>query len=172
MSLGAEGGESATAELGTLSREHGFTVAVLTRRLDHAPDVVWRMLTEATGQWLAPGRVEPRLGGAVRLAFADSGTVIESAVTAFEPDRLVAFSWSRPGEPTRPVRWALAPDGGATRLTLTVRAPESEEAARAFAGWEAHLAMLSAALAGAPIAFPFEVFKAAREAYRNLASPA
>ena len=72
------------AELGTLSRERGFTVAVLTRRLDHAPDVVWRMLTEATGQWLAPGRVEPRLGGAVRLEFADSGAVIESAVTAFE----------------------------------------------------------------------------------------
>jgi uncharacterized protein YndB with AHSA1/START domain len=142
---------------------------VLTRRLDASMGGVWRTLTEATDKWLAPGSIEPRLGGAVRLDFEGSGTVIESTVSAFQPSQLVEFSWSQPGEPTRPVCWALEPDGDATRLTLSVSTPEAEEAARACAGWEAHLAMLEAALAGAPIPFPFEVFKAAREAYRAAA---
>jgi uncharacterized protein YndB with AHSA1/START domain len=142
---------------------------VLTRRLDASMDDVWRTLTEATDTWLAPGRIEPRLGGAVRLDFEGSGTVIESPVSAFQPGQLVEFSWSQPGEPARPVCWALERDGEATRLTLTVSTPEAEEAARACAGWEAHLAMLEAALAGEPIAFPFEVFQASRDAYRATA---
>jgi uncharacterized protein YndB with AHSA1/START domain len=152
----------------TFEREAGFVAAVTTRRLDHPASAVWGMLAEPErmAEWLAPGRIEPRIGGAVRLDFADSGTVIESAVTAFEDGRLVEFSWSQPGEPTRPVRIALAPDGAATELTLTVRTPDGEDPARAAAGWAAHLAMLEAALAGAPIGFPFETFKAARETYK------
>ncbi|HLY79305.1 MAG TPA: hypothetical protein VKQ70_08020, partial [Caulobacteraceae bacterium] len=66
----------------------------------------------------------------------------------------------------RPVRWDLAADGAATTLAVTVKTPHGEDPGRACAGWEAHLAMLAAALAGAPISFPFEVFKAARESYR------
>jgi hypothetical protein len=49
---------------------------------------------------------------------------------------------------------------------LTVRIPENEDIAKTCAGWEAHLAMLMAALEGAPISFPFEVFQAARAAYQ------
>jgi uncharacterized protein YndB with AHSA1/START domain len=156
----------------TFGREAGFVAAVTERRLEHPVGDVWRTIVEPArmSEWLAPGRIEPGLGGAVRLDFADSGTVIESAVTAFEDGRLVAFSWSRPGEPERPVRIELAPDAAATRLTLTVRTPDGEDPARAAAGWAAHLAMLEAALAGAPIPFPFETFKAAREAYKAKAA--
>ena len=106
------------------------------------------------------------MGGAVRLDFADSGTVIDCRVSAFEPRRTLEYSWSAPGEPLRPVRWVLADAGETTALTLIVRTPLREDPGRACAGWEAHLEMLAAALAGAPIKFPFETFKAAREAYR------
>ena len=152
----------------TFEREAGFVAAITTRRLDQPADAVWRMIAEPArvAEWLAPGRIELRVGGTVRLDFADSGTVIASEVSAFEDGRLVEFSWSQPGEPTRPVRIALAPDGAATGLTLTIRTPDGEDPARAAAGWAAHLAMLEAALAGAPIGFPFETFKAAREGYR------
>ena len=152
----------------TFEREAGFTTATTTRRLDHPADAVWPMVAEPTrvAEWLAPGRIEQRLGGGVRLDFADSGTVIDSAVSAFEDGRLVAFSWSKPGEPLRPVRLALSPDGAGTQLTLTVKTPDGEDPARAAAGWAAHLAMLEAALAGAPIGFPFETFRAARELYK------
>ena len=47
---------------------------------------------------------------------------------------------------------------------------EAEDIARTCAGWEAHLAMLQAALADAPIPFPFELFKATRETYKGKAA--
>jgi uncharacterized protein YndB with AHSA1/START domain len=136
--------------------------------LDDHVEQVWAMLTEPQHlvQWLAPGQIELRLGGGAKLNFTDSGVVIDSTVTAFEPLHLLEYSWSSPGEPKRPVRWELEPVGPVCRLILTLSVPASEDAGRSAAGWAAHLEMLAAALAGVPIKFPFEVFKAARETYR------
>jgi uncharacterized protein YndB with AHSA1/START domain len=160
------------AQLAELSHDGDVVVARMTRISSHPPAAVWRMFTapEMLAQWLAPGRIEPRLGGAVRLDFADSGTVIDSEVSAFEAGRVLEISWSAPGEPLRPVRWEVAAsgDGSGSVLTLAVRTPSGEDPGRACAGWEAHLEMLQAALDGAPIRFPFETFKAAREAYRPI----
>jgi uncharacterized protein YndB with AHSA1/START domain len=154
--------------LADLVRDGAFVTARMTRAIAHPADVVWQALTEPAmlAQWLAPGQIEPRLGGAVRLDFADSGTVIDSQVSAFEPGRVLEYSWSSPGEPLRPVRWEVRTDGDGTALTLIQKTPIGEDPGRACAGWEAHLEMLQAALEGAPIKFPFESFKAARDAYR------
>jgi uncharacterized protein YndB with AHSA1/START domain len=153
----------------TLSRSGDAVVGVMTRVSDHAPAEIWAMLTDPAKlpEWLAPGRIEPRVGGAARLDFADSGTVIDSQVSAYEAGRTLEYSWSSPGEPRRPVRWEIAPEGGGARLRLTLTTPAGEDPGRACAGWEAHLEMLEAALEGVPIKFPFERFKAAREAYRE-----
>lgn len=155
-------------DLAELSRDEGFVTGRMTRRFEPGPGVVWRTMTEraSLARWLAPGRIELKLGGAVRLEFEGSGTLIASEVLALETGEMLEFSWSQPGEPLRPVRWDLAPDGGGTRLTVTIKTPPDEDAGRACAGWDAHMAMLAAALAGAPIGFPFEVFKTAREAYK------
>ena len=128
---------------------------------------VWSMLTEPEKfvEWLAPGEIELEQGGAAKLNFTDSGTIIDSSVTACEPPRLLEYSWSGPGEPDRPVRWETAPTDDGTKLTLTLRVPDDEDVARACAGWEAHLMMLLAAIEGVPIKFPFERFVATREAY-------
>ena len=152
------------------SREDEFVSARMTRRFGHAPEVVWLTMTDSAklATWLAAGRIEPALGGAVRLDFEGSGTVIDCHVSAFESGRTLEFSWSHPGEPRRPVRWDLEADGAGTRLTLTVKTPYGEDPGKACAGWDAHMAMLAAALAGTPIGFPFEVFKAARETYKPL----
>lgn len=152
----------------TFSRAEGQVQALMRRRFDHLTVSVWSMLTDPARlpQWLAPGTIELRLGGAVRLDFADSGTVVASTVTAYAPGRLLEYSWSGPGEPSRPVRWELTPDADGTVLTLTLRVPDGEDAGRACAGWEAHLEMLEAALEGVPIKFPFETFKSWRDAYR------
>ena len=158
--------EEATAEL---SKADGQVVGVMTRVSEHPPQAIWRMLTDPARlpEWLAPGRIEPRVGGAARLDFADSGTVIDSRVTAYDEGRLVEYSWSSPDEPQRPVRWEIAPEGEGSRLTLTLKTPAGEDPGRACAGWEAHLEMLEAALEGVPIKFPFERFKSARDAYRE-----
>jgi hypothetical protein len=52
-----------------------------------------------------------------------------------------------------------------TRLTLRLTIPRNEDAARAAAGWAAHLEMLWATLMGVPVKFPYAAFKQAREAY-------
>jgi uncharacterized protein YndB with AHSA1/START domain len=137
--------------------------------LASSTDDVWAALTDPARflDWLAPGEIDPRPGGAVKLNFPDSGIVIDSTISAFEPKRVLEYSWSAPGEPLRPLLFQLEPHGAATGLTLTLTVPATEDAARTAAGWAAHLQMLTAALAGAPIQFPFAVFKAAREAYRT-----
>lgn len=139
----------------------------LERRFPHAVATVWAMLTESgqMAQWLAPGQIEQRLGGAVKIDFADSGTVIDSTVLEFEPGRVLAYSWSHGDEPQRPLRWALQSEAEGTHLVLTVGIPAGEDAAKACAGFEGHLEMLAAALEGVPIKFPFDVFLAARKAY-------
>jgi uncharacterized protein YndB with AHSA1/START domain len=159
-----------THQLASFTAAGAFTEARMAREIDHPPTALWRALTDPAflPLWLAPGAIALRVGGAARLDFADSGTVIDSAVSAFEDGRLIEYSWSAPGEPTRPVRWEIAPQGQGTRLTLTLRVPCDEDPGRACAGWEAHLQMLAAALEGAPIKFPFETFKAARDAYRAM----
>ena len=152
----------------TFTRRPGVTEARMSMMLDNHLDEVWSAITEPAqlAQWLAPGRIELRPGGAVRIDFADSGVVIDSAVTAIDPPHILEYDWSGPGEPRRPVLFELEPIGAAVCLTLTVTAPAGEDAARAAAGWAAHLDMLAAALAGAPTKFPLELFIAARDAYR------
>lgn len=133
-----------------------------------APGQIWERLTKPTrlAEWLAPGKIEQRIGGAAKLDFADSGIVIDSTVTALQIPFVLEYSWSSPGQPQRPLRFENAIAPGGTRLTLTVSIPASEDAPRTAAGFEAHLEMLAAALEGVPIKFPFTLFKELRGAYQ------
>lgn len=162
----------------TFSRSGGVARARLEMELEDCAANVWSYLTQPDRlpQWLAPGRIELEQGGAARLDFQDSGIVVDSRVTRCEAPRSLAYSWSSPGEPQRPVRWSLAPSEAGTHLALELEIPAAEDMARAAAGWAAHLEMLAAAIAGAPMKFPFPTFKAARDAYgaqlAELAQPA
>jgi uncharacterized protein YndB with AHSA1/START domain len=157
-------------ELGTIKRVGQRYEARLERLLEHDQQSVWAMLTDPARlpEWLAPGALAMRVGGPAKLNFPESGTVIDSVVSAFDPPRLIEYSWSGPGEPERPVRWETSREAGGTRLVLTLRVPATEDIARSCAGWEAHLQMLLAAIEGVPIKFPFERFKSTREAYKAL----
>lgn len=155
-------------DFAALRRTGDSVQAQFERTVEHDQLTVWNMLTQPAhlAEWLAPGTIELRPGGAAKLNFVDSGTVIDSLVTACVPPRLVEYSWSGPAEPRRPVRWETHAAGASTRVTLAISLPDSEDVARACAGWEGHLTMLLAALEGVPIKFPFEHFKRAREAYK------
>jgi uncharacterized protein YndB with AHSA1/START domain len=152
----------------TFTRGGGRIKARFGLTLENHLDEVWAVLTRSDRlvEWLAPGEIDLQPGGTVKLNFIDSGLVIDSVVSRIEPLKLLEYSWSGPGEPERPVRFELEPVGAAVGLVLTLGVPEGEDAGRSAAGWAAHLEMLAAALAGAPIRFPFEIFKAARDAYR------
>jgi len=151
-------------DFGELSRRDGYVTAVMERDVDASVEEVWAMLAEEAHRvkWLAPGTIELVQGGRAQLDFKDSHVVVDSEVTACEPPRLLEFSWSGEDEPKRPVRFELARQGDGTRIRLGVSIPEDEVVARSCAGWEAHLTMFQAALAGVPIKFPFERFQACR----------
>ena len=156
-------------ETAAFERQDGRVQARFGLTLENHLDEVWAALTrpDKIVEWLAPGEIDARPGGAVKLNFVDSGVVIDSLISEIEPWRVLEFSWSGPGEPMRPIRFELEPVGAAVGLVLTLSVPAEEDAGRAAAGWAAHLEMLAAALAGVPIKFPFEVFKAARDTYRT-----
>jgi uncharacterized protein YndB with AHSA1/START domain len=156
--------------LGTINRGEGTFEAKLERFLEHDENTVWAMLTDPDRMidWLAPGEIELRKGGAAKLNFTDSGIVIDSTVSEFNPPHLLEYSWSGPGEPLRPIRWETESSGTGTKLSLTLTCPDSEDIARSCAGWEAHLMMLLAAIEGVPIKFPFERFQSTRESYNSL----
>lgn len=136
-------------------------------RFDATPEQLWRAITAPADllQWLAPGTIGLEVGGRAQLDFADSGIAIDSIVTAVEPGHLLEYGWNGPSESVRPLRWTITPGDDDVELTLSLEQPAHEDAARAAAGWTAHLEMLAAALADVPIRFPFAVFKAARAAY-------
>ncbi len=159
-----------TPTLGTLTAHGSGHQGRLVRQFDHATAEVWRMLTDSASmaQWLSAGTIEQRLGGKVRIDFVDSGIVIDSAVTAFEPGRVLEYSWSSGDEPTRALRWELTPTATGTQLVLTVDVPAGEDASKACAGFEGHLEMLAAALEGVPIKFPFETYLKARTGYQAM----
>ena len=156
--------------LGTIEHDGNYYVARLMRFVEHDQATVWDMLTnpDRIVEWLAPGSIELKKGGAAKLNFVDSGIVIDSTVTEFDPPRLLEYSWSEPGDPERPIRFETAVEDGGTVVTLTVRIPDDEVVERSCAGWEAHLMMLLAALEGVPIKFPFERFKSSQDAYRDM----
>ena len=158
------------AELGSIRKVGNQFEAELERLIDHNQQAVWSMLTDPARivEWLAPGEIELKKGGTAKLNFVDSGIVIDSKVSEFEAPNLLEYSWSSPGEPERPVRWELTPEGNSTRLKLTLRVPGEEDVARSCAGWEAHLMMLLAAIEGVPIKFPFERFQQTRAAYNEM----
>lgn len=139
----------------------------MTLVVEQSLDEVWRALTEPAdlAQWLAPGTIEPHLGGAVKIALESSGTTIDSFVTAWAPLRRLGYSWSDGQGPLRPVNWRLTTVPRGVAIELTVGVPIDEDAARAFAGWSAHLHMLGAFLAGVPLGFPLQQFREFRDAF-------
>jgi len=156
------------AKRGSITNGPSGTEIRIERVFAHPPAAVWSYLTESSSlaQWLAPGTIEPRIGGAARLDFADSGIVIDSEVTEFIPQKAVAYSWSSRSEPKRPLLFALESIPSGTRLRLCLTIPKDEDGPRAAAGFEAHLEMLAAALEGVPIRFPFALFKELRTFYQ------
>lgn len=134
-----------------------------TRQLRHAPETVWRALTEADdlAAWF-PAAIEGgwRPGAPLTFTFLDpeeaaehleidEAPVLHGEVITHEPHSCLEYTWD---EDT--LRFDLEPtEDGGTRLTLTVTFAELGTAARDAAGWHECLDLLENRLAGQPPAF-------------------
>lgn len=154
---------------GDLSYRDGYITATMERRVETTVDKVWEFLIDEGHRvsWLAPGTIDLRAGGRARLDFKDSYVVVDSKVTACVAPALLEFSWSDKGQPLRPVRFELEDHGTESLIRLRVSIPENEVVPRSCAGWEAHLTMLQAALAGVSPKFPMDRFNACRTYFEN-----
>ncbi|HJW96453.1 MAG TPA: SRPBCC family protein [Thermoanaerobaculia bacterium] len=123
---------------------------VLTRELRHAPEKVWRALTEPAQlrEW-APFDADGDLGATgskVKLTTvgAPSPQVSETTVTRAEAPKLLEYNWGG-----QDIRWQLEPLGGGTRLTLWHNI-DRRFIAMGAAGWHVCLDVLDRALDGNP----------------------
>ena len=92
--------------------------------LEASSSEVWQALTDERllGEWLAQeAELDPVPGGRASFRFAD-GEEREGTVLEIQEERLLAFSWARPGESGSVVELSLEPAVGGTRLVVVERA--------------------------------------------------
>ena len=141
------------AEDGTLERAGDAWRVVFTRSLPHAPEKVWRALTEPEhlSAWFPTEIIGERTAGAtLQFEFRERQYPgFEGRMLTFDPPRVLEFEW---GEDT--LRFELTPAGSGTVLTLADTLGQLGKAARDGAGWHECLDKLAYALDG--VEFPWD----------------
>ena len=124
---------------------------IIVRELHHAPEKVWRALTDPNElrDW-APYDADANLGKAgtrVKLTTvgAPSPHVVETTVKRADAPQVLEFEWGG-GD----LRWELMPHGTGTRLTLWARI-DRRYVAMGAAGWHICLDVLAHLLDGDPL---------------------
>ena len=119
------------------------------RVLGHPVDEVWEMISTADGleRWLAPAKVDLRIGGVVDIDFGEGG-VVGGEIHELVPGELLEYVWRFVGEPDSIIRFELQPISEGTRLKLTHRLLPRDQSVGYGAGWHAHLDQLDSALRG------------------------
>jgi uncharacterized protein YndB with AHSA1/START domain len=139
-----------TNDLGTLDQSGDAPVLRYERHLAHAPEKVWRALTEPDqlAAWF-PTTIEgePVAGAALRFSFPPELPIepMHGEVVRSEPPRLLEFTW---GPDT--LRFELGGSGDGTVLRVSVTLDELGKAARDGAGWHSCLELLALRLDDRP----------------------
>jgi uncharacterized protein YndB with AHSA1/START domain len=149
---------TATAEKQDVTRE-----IVVEDTLPHAPDIVWKTLTngELIGRWLMPNDFEPVVGRRFTFRTRPMGGwdgVVDCEVLEMVPNERLIYSW-KGGSDDNPaygsrldsiVTWTLTPVEGGTRLRLVhsgFRSPGNDFAFDAMSGGWAKVTQRIGALA-------------------------
>jgi len=133
----------------------GPQTLLLERTFPHAPEKVWRALTESPliAQWLMDNDFEPQVGKTVQFRAAPVGGwngIVASDVRVVEPMKRLEYSWVSMGFATE-VKWTLTPAEGGThvRFEQTGFGPGMEQAYKgAQHGWQRFLGGLEKVLEG------------------------
>jgi uncharacterized protein YndB with AHSA1/START domain len=134
---------------GTLERDGDRWRLRFDRSLRHAPERVWRALTDDAdlAAWF-PFDVEGERAAGAPLRFVSrdhDDTTFDGEVTEYDPPRTLEWRWGD-GEV---LRFELRAGGGGTALTLLATIADRGQGARDAAGWHACLDALALRLDGA-----------------------
>ena len=133
---------------GQLERVGDRSRLTFTRSLRHAPEKVWRALTETEqlATWFPDGAPSGKFVAGESLEFGGRGDKVPAftgTVLVVDPPRVLEFTWGDDA-----LRFELRPDGDGTVLTFTDTFDEYGKSARDGAGWHACLDMLGHSLGG------------------------
>ena len=135
---------------GEVTVQDGRLQVVFRRRFAKPVAKVWAALTtpERLQDWFGAAKIDLRVGGTLRLSFAN-GKSMELGITRVEAPHVLGWSWVIDGLDTA-VLFELAPDGDGCRLTLTHSGLSARDGrgAGVRAGWHAHMEGLADALDG------------------------
>jgi uncharacterized protein YndB with AHSA1/START domain len=143
----------------TLSTTGGRPTLRIERRLGHAPELVWRALTEPKelSQWypFQAAEMDLRVGGTIGFEDEEGGRY-DATITELEPRRVLAFRVPEPGVPggretDNRLRFELRPDPDGCLLILTHVFDDRAAAASYAAGWQGCLDGMETLLAGDPV---------------------
>lgn len=171
----------ANAQLGAPITRLGSNSIRLERLLDAPAETVWRYLTEAElrSLWFMGG-TDATAGGEFELVVdhdklsdeavpypesyaAYKGTIWTEKVIRFEPPRMLETSFQ--GGKNGTVTYELFPEGERTRLVVTHSGFESATGSQDFgSGWNSHLGVLEARLAGRGVGNFWDLHARSREA--------
>jgi uncharacterized protein YndB with AHSA1/START domain len=159
----------ATAREGIVQRIDGNYVMRFERHLKHPVEKVWAAITDPNQlvQWLARAEVELVPGGKFELRFDNTDSATLGTVREVSAPNLLEFIWNSPGAENTVVRWVLQPEGEGCRLVLTHTLAVPDPLPSMLAGWHVHLDILSTALIGQPIAWPWQRWEELHERYKN-----
>lgn len=135
---------------GTFEEQEDAATLRFERVYPRPIETVWSAMTqpERLADWLGVSELEPRVGGAVRL-FTDGepAAQVHGRVLAWEPPRVLAFTWAAHDEPETVVRAELSEAGeGATRLVFTHAGVPRKWLALTLPGWHQLLERLGVLL--------------------------
>lgn len=130
--------------------ENNLCTMRFERRFDRPIEEVWAALTEPEllAKWFYPLQGRHAVGETIFIPWDETG--LTSTVVAYEPPRLLAYTWHQPGEPESIVRWELTPRGDGTSFVLLHTLPVLGPAGPAgtLSGWHEHLDTLVDLLRG------------------------
>lgn len=136
--------------MGDVRMDNGVPRVEFERVLEAAIDVVWAMLASDEGleRWLAPARVDLRVGGAMGIDFGEDG-IVGGEIIELIPGAVLEYHWRFTGEPDSIVRFELEViDPDTTKLRLDHRLLPGDHAADYGAGWHTHLDQLAQVVVG------------------------
>ncbi|HVM16254.1 MAG TPA: SRPBCC domain-containing protein [Gaiellaceae bacterium] len=142
-------------EVGRLRDDEERCAVRFERLYDSTPAELWAALTdpEQLRGWLAHVRsLDLRVGGEVHFQF-DGDEEVRGEILALEPERVLEYTWTYPGEDESVVRFEVVPREQGTLLVLDHRRLGRDAGVGYGAGWHAHLDMLDATLRGGAVEF-------------------
>ena len=128
---------------------------VIEREMPHAPEKVWRALTEGAllSEWLMANDFRPVVGH--RFSFrahpvGDWNGIIECEVITVEPHTQLAYTWGTLGMGSK-VTWTLTPSASGTHLRMEQQGFKPDQKANykgAQYGWNKFLGNMERVLGG------------------------